>query len=59
LTCNELQHLFATLHARPAGDLGHRLAWSLWRRRLRPAPAPATTNDKPTDHEDNDLRLEY
>ena len=33
LTCNEVQHLFATLLARPAGDLGHRLAWSLWRRR--------------------------
>jgi hypothetical protein len=25
----------------------------------RPAPAPATTNGKPTDHEDHDLRLEY
>jgi len=25
----------------------------------KPAPAPATTNDKPTDHEDHDLRLEY
>jgi hypothetical protein len=33
LTCNELQHLFATLLARPAGDLSHRLRWSLWRRR--------------------------
>jgi SRSO17 transposase len=33
LTCNEVQHLFATLLARPAGDLGHRLGWSLWRRR--------------------------
>jgi SRSO17 transposase len=32
LTCNEVQHLFATLVARPAGDLGHRLRWSLWRR---------------------------
>jgi SRSO17 transposase len=32
LTCNEVQHLFATLHARPAGDLSHRLRWSLWRR---------------------------
>jgi len=26
---------------------------------IRPAPAPATTNDKPTNHEDHDLRLEY
>jgi SRSO17 transposase len=33
LTCNELQHLFAALLARPAGDLGHRLRWSEWRRR--------------------------
>ena len=32
LTCNELQHLFAALVARPAGDLGHRLRWSAWRR---------------------------
>ena len=33
LTCNEVQHLLATLLARPAGDLAHRLRWSLWRRR--------------------------
>jgi hypothetical protein len=33
LTCNEVQHLVATLLARPPGDLGHRLAWSAWRRR--------------------------
>jgi SRSO17 transposase len=33
LTCNEVQHLLATLLIRPAGDLGHRLRWSLWRRR--------------------------
>jgi hypothetical protein len=33
LTGNEAQHLFATLLTRPAGDLGHRLRWSLWRRR--------------------------
>jgi hypothetical protein len=26
---------------------------------IRPAPVPATTNDKPTNHEDHDLRLEY
>jgi hypothetical protein len=30
LTCNEVEHLPATLLARPAGDLGHRLRWSLW-----------------------------
>jgi SRSO17 transposase len=33
LTCNEVQHLFAALVARPAGDPGHRLRWSAWRRR--------------------------
>jgi hypothetical protein len=33
LTCNEVQHLLATLLARPAGNLSHRLRWSLWRRR--------------------------
>jgi hypothetical protein len=33
LTCNELQHLFAALVIRPAADLGHRLHWSVWRRR--------------------------
>jgi SRSO17 transposase len=33
LTCNEVQHLFAALLARPAGDLGHRWRWSVWRRR--------------------------
>ena len=33
LTCNEIQHLLAALLARPASDLGHRLRWSLWRRR--------------------------
>jgi hypothetical protein len=33
LTCNEVQHLFAALVARPVQDLGHRLRWSAWRRR--------------------------
>jgi SRSO17 transposase len=33
LTCNEVQHLFAALVARPVEDLGHRLRWSVWRRR--------------------------
>jgi DDE superfamily endonuclease len=33
LTCNEIQHLFATPVTRPAGDLGHWLRWSAWRRR--------------------------
>jgi hypothetical protein len=33
MSCNELQHLFAALLARPTGDLGHRWRWSVWRRR--------------------------
>jgi SRSO17 transposase len=33
LTCYELQHLFAAVLAAPVGDVGHRLAWSAWRRR--------------------------
>jgi SRSO17 transposase len=33
LTCNEVQHLFAALIAAPTADTGHRLRWSLWRRR--------------------------
>jgi hypothetical protein len=33
LTCNEIQHLFAVLLARPNGDRAHRLRWSVWRRR--------------------------
>jgi hypothetical protein len=33
LTCNEIQHLFATLVAAPVADPGHRLRWSVWRRR--------------------------
>jgi SRSO17 transposase len=33
LTCNEIQHLFAAVACQPAGDRGHRLRWSWWRRR--------------------------
>jgi SRSO17 transposase len=33
LTCNEVQHLFATLVTVPVADPRHRLRWSLWRRR--------------------------
>jgi SRSO17 transposase len=33
LTCNEVQHLYAALVARPAADAAHRLRWSVWRRR--------------------------
>jgi hypothetical protein len=59
-TCNEIQHLFAALVARPAGDLGHRLRWSACDADIRPAPGPATTAGKPpSSHEDHELRLEY
>jgi hypothetical protein len=33
MTCNEIQHLFAALAARPTGNAAHRLRWSMWRRR--------------------------
>jgi SRSO17 transposase len=33
LTCNEVQRLFAAQAARSTHDLGHRLRWSVWRRR--------------------------
>jgi SRSO17 transposase len=33
LTCNEIQHLFATLVPARVADTGHRLRWSWWRRR--------------------------
>jgi hypothetical protein len=33
LTCNEVQHLFAALVDASAAEAGHRLRWSVWRRR--------------------------
>jgi SRSO17 transposase len=33
MTCNEIQRLFAALAARPTREAGHRLRWSVWRRR--------------------------
>jgi hypothetical protein len=60
LTCNEVQHLFAALVARPVKDLGHRLRWSLWRRRHQQRARTATTDDKPPGNcEDHGCRLEY
>jgi hypothetical protein len=51
VTCNEVGHLFAVL--------AHRLRWSAWRRRHKPAPAPATTADRPPgNHEARDPRLD-
>ena len=51
ITCNELQHLFAALVAAPAGDLAHRLRWSLWRRRHPARARAAPTSSKPTDRD--------
>jgi hypothetical protein len=61
LTCNEVQHLLATLHTRPAGELGPSVALvGLATPTSSPRPVPATTADKPPgSHEDHDLRLEY
>jgi hypothetical protein len=65
LTCNEVQHLLATLLARPPATMAIGCAGRCGDADLKPAPAPVTTNDKPTDHEDHDhdhdhdLRLEY
>jgi hypothetical protein len=59
LTCNEIQHLFAALVARPVGQLGHRLRWSCGGDDIKPTPVPAITDDRPPGHhEDHDLRLE-
>ncbi|WP_453086941.1 hypothetical protein [Streptomyces olivochromogenes] len=33
LTCNEIQHLLATLVVPPLSNVAHRLRWSEWRRR--------------------------
>jgi hypothetical protein len=33
MTCNEIQRLFATPATRPTREAGHRLRWSVWRRR--------------------------
>jgi hypothetical protein len=60
LTCNEVQHLFAALVAVPVADTGHRRAGRSVDADIKPAPAPATTNDRPAlgSHEDHDPRLE-
>jgi hypothetical protein len=59
LTCNEVQHLFATLVPARVTDTGHRLRWSAWRRRHQARARTCHYTGKPTDHEDHDLRLEY
>jgi hypothetical protein len=60
LTCNEVQELFAVQVARPVGDHGQRLRWSVWRRRHQ--ARARTCHDRPQapgNREDRDLRLEY
>ncbi|MFF8646535.1 hypothetical protein [Streptomyces sp. NPDC015345] len=47
LTCNEIQHLFTTLVARPVSDVAHRLEGPPGDVATRPAPRPAITADKP------------
>jgi hypothetical protein len=49
---SEVQHLFAAMACRPAGDHAHRLRWS-WRRRRQQARARACTTDgkPPSNHE--------
>jgi len=60
VTCNEVQHLFAALLAGPQVTSPTCCAGRCGDADIKPAPAPATTNDKPPcNHEDHDLRLEY
>ena len=60
MTCNELQHLFATLVAIPWLIAATGCAGRGGDAASRPALAPATTDGKPpSSHEDHDLRLEY
>jgi hypothetical protein len=53
----DVRRLFAAW--RPPGDLGHRLAGWSGDADIKSASAPATTDDKPPDHEDHDLWLQY
>lgn len=60
LTCNEVQHPFATLVITPITDIAHRLRCSTWRRRHNTEPSKPTTSDDPLEsHDHHDLRLEY
>jgi hypothetical protein len=59
LTCNEIQHLFATLVAAPSPTAPTGCAGRGGDADTRPAPAPATTASRPTDREHHELRLEY
>jgi hypothetical protein len=59
LTCNEIQHLFATLVAAPITHSAHRCAGRGGDADTRPALVVATTASRPTDRERHELRLEY
>jgi hypothetical protein len=51
LTRNEIAALFGSLIIEPARDTRYRLRWSAWRRRRQHRAKPATTSDKPANHE--------
>jgi len=58
LTCNEIQHLFATLVAVPVAAAGHRLRWSWWRRhRQARARACHYRRQAAQGREDHDLQF--
>jgi hypothetical protein len=58
LTCNEIQHLFAAWSPCPWLIVATACAGRGGDAATRPARVHATTADRPTDHEDHDLRLE-
>ena len=59
LTRNEIAALFSTLIIKPATGTRHRLRWQPGGGVTSAAPKPATTSDKPANHEDYEVRLEY
>jgi hypothetical protein len=60
LTCNEASTCFGALVAGPPLISATVCAGRCGDADSRPAPAPATTDDRPPgNHEDHDLRLEY
>jgi hypothetical protein len=56
LTVNEFRRLFDALLLRPLHTVADILAWSRWRRKHQPSPAPATTENT-INNNDRDLRL--
>jgi hypothetical protein len=59
LTCNEIQHLFATLVAAPITHSAHRLRWSWWRRRHQARARACPYRQQANGREHHELRLEY